>query len=276
MKRVAVSIMYDGTRYHGFQRQRELSTVESAILPVLRSCSPPEGLDYSYSSRTDRDVSSFWQTLTFLVRDDCDVEDLLARLQRPEEGIGVWGFREVDLEFHARYWALWRDYVFVDRTENYKCDRFEELNAILKNVLSIRVHDFLYKDYKRRLGSLSLERRILRVQVFPVGEHIILWVRGESFPTHYVRRLADFLRKYECGRGFKTHIGSWKPGAAEGWRLFLTGVRYPVSMKRLLSPVELVKRVFKQTKIGSFELQLLSSFLSSSKRVLSPFGVLSW
>ncbi|MEM1619524.1 MAG: hypothetical protein QXU52_02065 [Fervidicoccaceae archaeon] len=270
-RRVVLALLYDGSAFFGYQRQPGLPTVESVVLSAISGCEPEGGLLYSYSSRTDRGVSALWQTLSFLARSECSLKELVERIEGSSERIGVWAAsEEAPPEFHARRWALWRDYVYVDEASNYECADLRELNSVLSIFTALRDHSVLYKDWLKRPREGYFERRILRIEVKAEGRRVFLWVRGESFPIHYVRRLVHFARSYRCGTGFRAHAELWRPGEAEGSRLFLVGVKYPIAL-RVLDPRAKLSRVFR----GGDLLDDLISFLEASPEVLSPFSPLS-
>jgi len=271
LRRVVVALAYAGEGFFGFQRQPALPTVEGLLLKKLKECEPPEGLKHSYAGRTDRGVNALWQAVAFNASESCCLETLLSKLRAPSEGILAWGYAEgVDLLFNARRRALWRDYVFVDEPANFECQDAEEASKVLEVLPKLESHAFLYKDFKS-LPERLLRRRILAARVFDVEGYYFLWVRGQSFPMHYVRRLADFLRKRKCGKAFEDHARLWIPGAAEGWRLFLTGVKYDVELS-IVGRYEDFEELFSKARIGFSAVRSLFSFLSSSKELLSPFS----
>ena len=256
--------MYDGRFFHGFQRQPDISTVENTLLRYLEEndCKPlPYG--YSYTGRTDRGASSFWQTLTLIVKRDCKLRDFVEEINNSDFSIGIWGVNEyLPVYFDARRSALWREYMYVDFEKNYRCKDLEFLSSMMKTLYSVRVFSFLYKDYKG-LPSWYLDRRILRAKTVLFGKNIVYLIRGESFPRYFVRRLVDFFRKMNCTDTFSEHAKRWVPGAASPENLVLLGAKYPFSFKKTRDIVELANKVF-YIKKGFFVSQKIFSFLKTS------------
>ncbi len=271
---LALTIAYDGTGFHGFQRQPDVRTVENVLFERLRKAGLADNVprNYSYSGRTDAGVSALWQCVAFEPKRSISCSEIADILSDGKELI-VWGCREgVPQGFNARKHALWRDYVYIDDPANYKCCDLEELNSILQRLPGIRIHRFLYKDYKN-LPYHYLDRRIIDARCWFFRDHLILWIRGAGFPKHYVRRLVDFLRKHRCGKSFDESVESWVPGAAEPERLFLSGVKYSFDPEetRYLPLVEnIVWNV--AAKTGLFDPSVFVSFLSLNELVLSPFS----
>lgn len=237
-----IRVAYNGKGYHGYQRQPGLNTVEQSIFHTLRNigCSsrvPPEF--YSYSGRTDRGVHALYQTIAFLSDDRvCNVGKLASELmEETRETVLVWAYRwENELLFNARYWALWREYAYVDYRKHYECDNFRENLEEARRVTRQLSQGFLYKGVKR-FPKHYLERRVLNIHVHlnDGGDTVVWRVVGESFPHNYVRRLIHVLRTRPCGKNLIEHAVSTIAGLAEPEKLFLTRVQYPIGLKKNLS-----------------------------------------
>lgn len=112
MKRVLLTLAYDGTAYHGWQVQPNGITVQecvqNALLKLLGERPPLTGC-----SRTDAGVHA----RQFCCHLDCDAslpkEAFLRGLNSilPDD-IAVIGYREVPPDFHARYSAVGKNYVY--------------------------------------------------------------------------------------------------------------------------------------------------------------------
>ena len=217
-RHVAFKLYYDGSAFHGFQRQPGVKTVESEILHVLAShdClyggDPKEAL-YSAASRTDAGVHALGQVVGFLSTcDPLDTALLINRELRPR--VYVWGVRgEAPPEFHARYWAVERTYVYL--AGPLSADIFLA-EAILSGFRGVR---------KYPVDSGSPYRRVTRIGVEEWERFVVIKVSGDSFARRQVRRMIGMIMA--AARGTYSSYGSVRPAAPE--RLVLLDVVYPFS-----------------------------------------------
>ena len=103
VKNFKIVIEYDGTRYHGWQRQKKDATIQGEIEKALWIMTTKH-IVLNGSGRTDAGVHALGQTANFLC--DTDLEPMV--FQRglnsllPED-IVIRECRQVDDTFHARY-----------------------------------------------------------------------------------------------------------------------------------------------------------------------------
>ena len=118
--RVKATIIYDGGKFQGFQKQKSTkNTITSAIEIALRSLSIDDSI--RGSGRTDAGVHATGQVIDFLVPDFWkDLEKLKYELNRKLEYIAIKNICLVNDDFHSRFSAkkrLYR-YVFKSSTPN--------------------------------------------------------------------------------------------------------------------------------------------------------------
>jgi tRNA pseudouridine38-40 synthase len=109
----AALIAYDGTGYHGFQRQVETQpTVQSTIETVLSQLAR-QPVTLLGSGRTDSGVHAVGQVITFALDWQHSSEDLRRALNAnlPED-IAILQLKQVPSSFHPRFDALRRAYVY--------------------------------------------------------------------------------------------------------------------------------------------------------------------
>ena len=81
--RFALKILYLGSRYHGWQRQPDVGTVEGVVLKALAKTKVLNDLNkgkYGYTSRTDAFVHSLSQVVAFnasKIPNICQINKLL-------------------------------------------------------------------------------------------------------------------------------------------------------------------------------------------------------
>jgi tRNA pseudouridine38-40 synthase len=212
MRRIRMTVSYDGTEYHGWQVQPGLPTVQSILETVLAEI---EGapVKVAGSGRTDAGVHALAQVAAFTLVNPIPVDNLRKAINRllPLD-IRVFDVAEAAADFHPRYQALAKTYEYrIHRTEicppfahrylyhyPYPLDeaRIFELAPLLEGA-----HDFsafAASDDKDQLGR-SKVRRIFHSRASRSGDVLIYSVRGSGFLKHMVRNIVGVL--IEVGKG---------------------------------------------------------------------------
>src|SRR5512141_1068687 len=97
----AMRLWYEGARFHGFQRQPGLPSVQE----VLRHALVQVGVDVPFfaAARTDRGVHALGQVVSFAVRADLDPDALRRSVNAAlPEGVAVLEAWRARPGFHAR------------------------------------------------------------------------------------------------------------------------------------------------------------------------------
>ena len=199
MKRYLINISFDGTAYHGWQVQPNGITVQQVLNESLYKLL---GVQTSVTgcSRTDTGVHA-WQ---FACHIDCEdnipKEAFLKGLNSilPQD-IAVIGCREVPSDFHARYNAKGKTYVYGMYTgdKNPFDGRYflhiesmpdtEKMNAFAKTLIG--THDFCGFSASGR-SVKDTERTISECAVTTEGNKLFFRIRGNGFLYNMVRILA--------------------------------------------------------------------------------------
>jgi tRNA pseudouridine38-40 synthase len=212
MRRIRMTVSYDGTEYHGWQVQLGLPTVQSVLEAVLAEI---EGapVKIAGSGRTDAGVHALAQVAAFTLVNPIPVDNLRKAINRllPLD-IRVFDVVEAAADFHPRYQAVAKSYEYrIHRTEicppfahryvyhyPYPLDeaRIFELAPLLEGE-----HDFAAfaaSDDKDELGR-SKVRRIFHSRARRSGDMLVYNVRGSGFLKHMVRNIVGVL--LEVGKG---------------------------------------------------------------------------
>ena len=113
MPRFALIVEYNGSDYCGWQRQKSLPTVQETIENSIRKLEP----DLSHitaAGRTDTGVHALGQVIHFDLKKDWGPQTLVAAINanlRPAK-IAVLKSRKVESDFHARFSAVKRTYLY--------------------------------------------------------------------------------------------------------------------------------------------------------------------
>lgn len=209
MQRLLLTLRYDGSRYHGWQVQKNGITVQETLQDAVeRLTGIRSGL--TGCSRTDAGVHAEMFCCTFdtafPLRGERMVKALNAYLPRD---IAVYGCREVEADFHPRYAALGKRYVYriwnaPERNPFWEgralhCRR--PLDAAFLNEQAaayVGTHDFASHQ---AAGSTVEEtiRTVRRAEVERRGEMVLFTVEADGFLYNMVRIMVGTLLGLQAG-----------------------------------------------------------------------------
>ena len=212
MKRILLTIAYDGTNYCGWQKQKMpmVPTVEAEVEKASQRLFQDSSLECIGASRTDTGVHALGQRAVLDVTTTIPTEKipLAIRGYLPKD-IVVTKAEEVPMEFHPRYDC-------VKKTYQYRILNTEYQNPLLRNytewiakkldILSmnqaakhlIGTHDF--KAFCAAGSSTKTTvRTIFECSVIKNGEEVLILVTGDGFLYNMVRIIAGTL--IDVGKG---------------------------------------------------------------------------
>lgn len=109
-----LDLAYDGRPFHGFARQRDVRTVQGEVEAAFEKVLGSEPQTY-VAGRTDAGVHAVGQVMSVPdVPDDVDtvkLRDTLNVMLQPS--ISIWGLSRVPDDFHARFSARSRTYIYA-------------------------------------------------------------------------------------------------------------------------------------------------------------------
>jgi tRNA pseudouridine38-40 synthase len=195
MPRRAFRIAYDGTPYHGFQRQPrqpDVPTVEGAVFDALRELgvlgageARPDG--YAAAGRTDSGVSALAQTVAL----DCPEWLTPAALNGDlPADVRTWAFSNVPESFHATYDAHSREYTYYLHAPNLDDGRARACLDALSGTYDFHNLTPETDDTTRTIREARLDRD---------GPYAIVTLRADGFLRQLVRRIVSLVE--EVGRG---------------------------------------------------------------------------
>lgn len=125
MRNLLLTLRYNGTAFHGWQIQPNAVTVQQELCDAFRNLSGKYE-NIIGCSRTDAGVHA--NMFCCNVRTECNipvekVPDALNFYLPPE--ISVYGCKEVDFDFHARYDCKGKEYVYLIYNDKYRNPFYE-------------------------------------------------------------------------------------------------------------------------------------------------------
>ncbi len=240
MRRIRVTVAYDGAGFHGWQVQPGLPTIQGALQEILAGIEGKQ-VHVAGSGRTDAGVHALAQVAAFDLENPIPAANLQKAINRLlPPAIRILAVEDVPAEFHPRFGATAKTYEYrIFRGD--VCSPFDWPY----------VHHFPYPLREDRMMSLarvfegehdftpfaaadesdsegkSKVRRVFSSELQRHGERLIYRVRGSGFLKHMVRNIVGTL--IEAGKGniedsskLPDRCGPTAP--AKG--LFLVGVEY--------------------------------------------------
>lgn len=119
MRNISLVLAYDGTNYHGWQRQPGVVTIEQKVREALQKILDHETKVYA-GARTDSGVHAMGQVINFFTEKGIELQNLSRGLNSilPHD-IRVMDASDVDEGFHARYSARSKTYVYCILNQLY-------------------------------------------------------------------------------------------------------------------------------------------------------------
>ncbi len=243
MRRIRITLSYDGTDYYGWQVQPGLPTIQGVLESVLFEIEKAE-VKVEGSGRTDAGVHALAQVAAFSLENPIPTANLEKAMNRllPRD-IRVLSAVETHENFHPRFDAVAKTYEYrIERAAI--CSPFERryvhhhpypLNEgkIFELAKALEgEHDFTSfaaADDTDNLGRSKI-RTIFSSTASRENDLLIYRVRGSGFLKHMVRNIVGVL--LEAGKGniqnLDEHLkGEIPPGPTAPARgLFLVSVEY--------------------------------------------------
>ncbi len=208
MSRFKLYIEYEGTRYSGWQMQRNAKSVQGKLMEAAAQIFKGERVDIQGSGRTDAGVHALYQVAHL------DVKTMLApeiiRMKLNDElpaDICILEVEKAHPNFHARHDAKSRSYLYQISKRRTAFGKpfvwwikdqlnFEKMNKASK--LFVGMHDYVSFADQDDLEK-STKVLIEDVQLKEEGDLILIRIIGSHFLWKMVRRMVGVL--VEIGRG---------------------------------------------------------------------------
>ena len=205
-----MDIQYDGTRYGGWQKQKDTdNTIQGKIEEVLgRMCGTPVSIQGA--GRTDAGVHARGQVANVFLDTDKTCEQICRYLnQYLPEDIEITRVTKAEERFHSRLNAKEKVYQYRVVTgvhknvfeRKYQCPLHEELDVkAMKQAAGYLegTHDFKSFCSNKKMKKSSV-RTIFCIEIEDLGQEVKLTFTGNGFLYNMVRILAGTL--IEVGRG---------------------------------------------------------------------------
>ncbi len=201
-------IEYDGTRYSGWQIQKNARSIQGTLLEAARELLGPE-VDIQGAGRTDAGVHALAQVAHLESATRMEPHKLLFALNdRLPANINILKLEEAAPRFHARHHAKFRSYIYL--VSKQRTAFAKKYVWWVKDNLNIRqmasacevfrgFHDFASFADKRVDKSDSTLVQITAMELHEMGNLVLLRIAASHFLWRMARRMVGIL--VEVGRG---------------------------------------------------------------------------
>jgi tRNA pseudouridine38-40 synthase len=256
MRNIKLTLAYDGAKFHGWQIQPGIATIQGSLTDAIRKIAQ-EPVTIHGASRTDAGVHALGQVASFKTRSALTAEELQRALNALlPAAIRVVAAEEMGPDFHARWQAMEKTYHYrifrgpvvspfeYQRVLHYPYPLEEEAMVAAARCF-VGEHDF--SSFAASSGSEDADkdrspvRMICRSELKRAadGQEIIYEVLGKSFLRYMVRKIVGTL--LDVGRGklraedipalFEARDRSRSGPTAPPEGLYLVSLKYPEPWK---------------------------------------------
>ena len=245
MPRYRLTLEYDGSAYNGFQAQTDQPTVQGAVESALTAfCG--ETVRLAAAGRTDTGVHATGQVISFDLEKDWPARTVMNALNAHlvGEAVSVLDCMEVDGEWHARFSATGRRYLYrilnrpgppaLDAGRVWHMRKPLDADAMHRAAQGlVGLHDFTtFRDVNCQ--SKSPEKTLDVARVSRLGEEVHLEFEARSFLHRQVRSMTGTLVEVGLGRWSVEDVAAALAArdraacgpVAPSTGLYLTGVVY--------------------------------------------------
>jgi tRNA pseudouridine38-40 synthase len=226
LKRIALGVQYDGTAWHGYQKQQDGQTVQDRLECALQKFARVT-LATTCAGRTDTGVHALEQVIHFDTELERDIHAWVRGVNAfLPPSIAVRWAKQVDTcfdqQFHARFSARSRTYHYVLYNHTTRSPLLAGRTGFVFRPLDVELmqqganfligqHDFSAfrssqcqaKSPVKLMHEISIERH---------GELVVFTIRASAFLHHMVRNLVGSMIYVGTGK----HPPAWLQDVLEG------------------------------------------------------------
>jgi len=208
MPKFKLIIEYEGTRYSGWQVQKNARTVQGEIIGAIKKVFATNDFDFQGAGRTDAGVHALNQIAHLEIKTNLSAEKIKFALNdNLPADINILEVEKVNKSFHARKDAKYRSYLYIisqRRTAFAKKFvwwikdelKFEKMNLASQHFIGLKdFQSFTEMDDEEKSTLVKIED----IQLKQEGSLILIRVIGSHFLWKMVRRMIGIL--VEIGRG---------------------------------------------------------------------------
>lgn len=210
MQKIKLIVSYDGTRYHGWQKQDDVSSIQEELEKACKELFMQE-IKIQGAGRTDAGVHALGQCATFMVKTTVPMKRVplvLNRILPPD--IVVTSAQVVADKFHVRYSAKSKTYQYQIMNADYPIPQMRHYADFVHIPLNVEAmnegaqyfvghHDFVAFCASRN-EKKTTTRTIHYAKVTQIGAMVTFEVCGNGFLYNMVRIMVGTLIQVGIGK----------------------------------------------------------------------------
>lgn len=210
MRNIKCEIAYDGSGYVGWQLQAEGRTVQATVEGSLETILG-HPVRVAAAGRTDAGVHALGQVINFSTVSSIPLQGLARGLNSVLPGdVAVLRAEEAPHDFHARYMAISKTYVYVIDTAPIRTPFLQryvlhvgmslDVDA-MRSAAQMLVGEHDFASFQAAGSRVKTTVRSISVSdVFRKGHRVYVWMQGSGFLRHMVRNVTGTLLQVGTGR----------------------------------------------------------------------------
>ena len=172
--RYLMTLSYDGTNFSGYQKQVKERTVQGELEKVLKQINDNKKVEVHATGRTDAKVHAINQKAHFDMDTNIPIDKLMKGINSllPED-IYVKKIENVSEDFHARFNALGKEYIYIINMGEY--------NPLERN--------YVYQ-YNKKLDVVEMERAMKYIEV---THNFKSFTKTDEEKNDYIRTISQTI-----------------------------------------------------------------------------------
>jgi tRNA pseudouridine38-40 synthase len=208
--RIALGIEYDGTGFFGWQRQREVNSVQQELETALTKVANAP-VEVFCAGRTDAGVHATGQVIHFDT--DAQRDDkawIMGTNSHLPDQIAVRWAKPVSDDFHARFSATARRYRYIIYNQKFRpailrsglSHYHQQLDiSLMQQAAPVLIGEHDFSAFRAmQCQSKTPFRNIHHLQLSRVGDYLVLDIKANAFLHHMVRNITGSLLEIGMGR----------------------------------------------------------------------------
>ena len=213
IKNVKLTIQYDGTRYSGWQIQKEQDTIQGQLKNCIEEIVKQDNVNIIGSGRTDSGVHALGQVANFKVNSNMsDLDFKNAINAKIPKDIKIIKAEIVDNDFNSRFSALKREYVYIIKKEDTPFDynyhwtyKYDFDAKILDECADIILNNTDFSNFCRHSPDIDNYLCLIDFSEWKVsndsnGDRLIYKIRANRFLHHMVRMIVGTMLEVSKNR----------------------------------------------------------------------------
>lgn len=212
MRNIKLTLEYDGSRYHGWQRLgkgESNNTLSNKIVDVLHKMTNEE-IELFTGCRTEVGVHAYGQVVNFKTTSPMQLYEMKHYINRylPQD-IAVLDIEEMPERFHASLNATSKTYIYrvsqdefpsvFERKYMFHSFKTPDIELMRQAATSfIGIHDFKHFSTVKR--TKSTEKNILNIEIYAEGDELQITVEANDFLHNMNRMIIGFILDIGLGK----------------------------------------------------------------------------